>query len=84
MGQAPANLFSRSNAISMLGLFLTWLFEIYYFFGVAFMTNSIEAEKLREFAASLKTAEFAIIPLIQILTSAPMKKFAMGKIFWLL
>jgi hypothetical protein len=58
----------------MLGLFGTWILEIWYISCVALLALKFDVALLREVAAVLKDFDFVLIPLIQILTSAPIKK----------
>ena len=66
---------NNANAISMLGLFASWLMEIWYLFFVGLLASKFEIGFLREVAATLKDFDFTFIPLIQILTSFPIRKF---------
>ena len=63
---------NRTNAISMLGLFFTWILEIWYLVLVAIWPKQ---GSVREVGSLFKMSDFCLIPLVQIITSAPMKKF---------
>ena len=65
---------NRNNAISMLGLSASWLLEIWYILFVGLFTFGFESSSMREIAAVLKDFDFLLIPVLQILTSAPIKK----------
>ena len=66
---------NHTNAITMMGLFLTWLMELSYLGWnvVAFATGF--SEQTREFLTIIKMFEFSLVPLVQIKTSPPLRKF---------
>ena len=66
---------NQSNAISMLGLFVTWIIGICYITTVGLVTTLNEAEWLREYASTFKDIDFVWIPWIEILTSVSIKEF---------
>ena len=67
----------------MLGLFISWVMEMWYILIVGLLSTKFEVGYLREVAATLKDFDFILIPLFQIITSVPMRKFiqpiSMGK-----
>ena len=69
------------NAISLAGQLVTWILETSYFLLLIFYMNfAVEhSERSREVASIFKLLEFTLIPLAQVLTSAPLKKFVSGK-----
>jgi len=64
----------QANAVSLTGLFGGWLMEVWYIVFVLLLTLFIEGHWVHEMAAIVKFYEFYFIPLIQIQTSAPMKR----------
>ena len=66
---------NRTNAITMVGLFLTWLMELsYYSLVVILMTLGYDGHS-REIATIIKMFEFSLVPLVQIMTSPPLRRF---------
>jgi hypothetical protein len=63
------------NAISMVGLFTTWILEIFYISSVGLLTTLYDIEWLREFSSIFKDVDFVLVPWIQILTTAPIRKY---------
>ena len=63
------------NAISMMGLLSSWILELHYLFISGIMAFFYQSHHFREVAAILKLFEFVLIPLLQILTSAPIRGF---------
>jgi hypothetical protein len=66
---------NRTNAISMLGQVATWLMELSYFCLIFVVFSNGNFAESRELASIVKTSEFCLIPLVQILTSPPLKRF---------
>ena len=66
---------NNTNAISMLGLFISWVMEMWYILIVGLLSTKFEVGYLREVAATLKDFDFILIPFFQIITSVPMRKF---------
>ena len=67
---------NRRNAITISGLFATWILEVSYliFTGfLSFLTN--RHDLVRELVWSVKAYEYFCIPCIQIYTSPQMKLF---------
>ena len=69
------------NAISLAGQLVTGILETSYFLLMIFYMNfAVEhSERSREVASIFKLLEFTLIPLAQVLTSPPLKKFVSGK-----
>ena len=69
------------NAISLAGQLVTWILEASYFLLMIFYMNFAfeHSERSREVASIFKLSEFTLIPLAQVLTSAPLKKYVSGK-----
>ena len=66
---------NRANAINLTGLVLGWLTEVWYVVLVGIVSLVTERNAYRELAAILKVYEFYLIPLVQVHTSDPLKKF---------
>ena len=66
---------NRTNAISMLGLFITWFLEVIYITFVGIVGPMFDQEWFRDYSAAFKDLDFVLIPWIQILTSSPIKRF---------
>ena len=76
LDQKTLKIRNRSNAISLTGLFVTWAMEVWYILLVSLVSLVInDANWFREVAALIKCYEFYFIPLVQIYTSAPIKRF---------
>ena len=63
------------NAISMVGLLSSWILEMHYIFLSGIMAFYYQSQHVREVAAIVKLFEFVLVPLVQILTSAPIRRF---------
>jgi hypothetical protein len=71
---------NRANAISLTGLFATWCLEIcYIIFGGLLSIVVTDSNFIREFVSALIPFEYYFIPLVQIYTSAPIRKFLSKK-----
>ena len=66
---------NRTNAISMMGLFLTWILEVCYITVTGIVVTVYKQEWFREYSAILRDFDFVVVPLIQILTTPPIKRF---------
>ena len=67
---------NRTNAISLTGMFLSWAWEVWYLLLVGIISLVInDANWFRELATLIKCYEFYFIPLVQIYTSAPIRRF---------
>ncbi len=67
---------NRANAISLIGLFSTWIFEVSYLVVTGFLSFAIKNHDfLRELVWCYKAYEYFFIPLVQIYTSPIMKVF---------
>jgi hypothetical protein len=67
---------NRVNAISLTGLFATWVMEVNYIvFGGFLLLLVDDSNFIREVVALVKLFDFYLIPLVQIYTSVPMKRF---------
>ena len=65
---------NQINAISMLGLFACWLLEVWYMILVGILAIEFDMDWVKEVSATLKDFDFVWIPLLQIVTSASMRK----------
>jgi hypothetical protein len=66
---------NRINAISLSGLFAGWLMEVWYIVLVGFLSFMFDSKVLREVSTILKYYEYYLIPLVQINSSPPIKRF---------
>ena len=66
---------NKTNAISMVGQAVSLVAELWYIILISLFSTMVEFSLLREVAVVVKIADFCIIPLIHILTSAPIKMF---------
>ena len=67
---------NRVNAISLTGLFATWMMEVcYVLFGGFLLLLLDDNNFIREVDTFVKLFDYYFIPLVQIYTSAPMKRF---------
>ena len=66
---------NRANAISLTGLFAGWLMEFWYVILLGFLSPIFDSNILREVSTVLKYFEFFFIPLVQINSSPPIKRF---------
>ena len=65
----------RVNAISLTGLVATWLMEVWYILFVGFFSIFFRMNFVREVWSIIKYYEFYFIPLVQIHTSPPIKRY---------
>ena len=66
---------NRSNAISMAGLFATWVIELAFYSWILFFRARSNYGQLREMSTIIKMAEFVLIPTVQIFTSPPLRRY---------
>ena len=66
---------NRVNAFTMFGQVVTWAMELSYVLVLLIFAGKRKSSNSRELPALLKLAEFTVIPIVQILTSAPLRKF---------
>ena len=66
---------NQVNAFTMFGQMVTWLLEVSYVLMLLYFAVFSASNTRRELPALLKLAEFTVIPIVQILTSAPLRKF---------
>ena len=66
----------RANAVSLTGLFATWVLELIYIFIGGFLAFLIkDGNLLREIVSSIIPFAFYFVPLVQIQTSPNIKSF---------
>ena len=63
-----------TNAISMAGLFATWVMEVSYFCWIIYFLTRSDSEQIREMLTIVKMSEFVVNPIVQILTSPALRK----------
>jgi hypothetical protein len=67
---------NRANAISITGLFAGWIMEIWYLVLAGFLLFIVnDNTSIRQVISCVRMYEFFLIPLVQLYTSPPMKKF---------
>ena len=67
---------NKRNAISMIGLLASWLMELWYIIIVGLLTAIIkDPVYVRDVSTLIKMLEFVLLPLVQILSSEPIKRF---------
>ena len=66
---------NRVNAFTMFGQVVTWAMELSYVSVLLIIAAKSKSANSRELPALVKLAEFSVIPVVQILTSAPLRKF---------
>ena len=64
-----------ANSISLYGQILSWVMEVWYNVLIGFISNVFNPSSLREVAPFFKTFEFILVPIVQIYTSPPIKRF---------
>jgi hypothetical protein len=69
---------NRVNAISLTGLVMGWLMKVWFIILVGILSLIIDSYVLREVSTVLKQFEFYLVPLVQVHTSDPMKKFRLS------
>ena len=70
---------NRVNAVTLKGLFATWVMEVFQVVVAGLLSNVIGNRWNRELSAFLRQTEFLLIPLIQIHTSPPIKRLLLSK-----
>ena len=66
---------NRTNSITLTGQVMSWFMELWYIVLIGFISNMFNPASLREVAPFFKTFEFFLVPLVQIYTSPPIKRF---------
>ena len=66
---------NRSNAISLTGQAIGWVMEVWYIILVGVFSTIYKFELTRELSPIIKLFEFALIPLVEIYTTPPLKSF---------
>ena len=66
---------NRGNAISLFGQIATWFMEFWYIFMVGFFVNYFDTDVIREVTPILKHFDFVLVPLVQVYTSPPLRKY---------
>ena len=75
ISQSVLKLRNRNNAVSMLARFLTWILRIWFVILAGALSTVFKIENLREISALVKSSDFCVIPLLQIVTTSSMKHF---------
>jgi len=71
---------NKTNAISVFGLFASWVLQISDLLIYGVFATQFKMEWLREVTAVFKGFDFLWIPIIQILTTPPMRKMVFSKL----
>lgn len=71
---------NKTNAISLIGLFASWVLQTSDLLIVGVLSTKFELEWLREVTALLKGSDFLWIPMIQILTTPPIRKMVFSSL----
>ena len=66
---------NKTNAVTMLGLFLTWLMEFSYFGWIIIFLAVGDFQQSPEIATLIKMSEFTMVPLDKVFTSPPLRRF---------
>ena len=75
VSQTTIRMRNKTNAISMIGQVTSWVMEIWYIVLVGLLSTMFQVDSLREVAVLVKATDHFLIPLVQIFTSAPIKRF---------
>jgi len=70
---------NQTNAVTMVGLFLTWLMELSYLSWITFYYGLDFSKQSRELPTLVKMSEFSLVPLVQIMTSPPLRRFVSNR-----
>jgi hypothetical protein len=65
----------KTNAVTLSGQFATWMAGGWYIVTGLFISFASHSENGREIAAVFRLTQFGIIPVIEIFTSPPLKRF---------
>ena len=63
----------------MMGQLATWLLELSYMLIITVFLSGTRRNRIREIVSVAKLSEFVLIPIIQMYTSPPLRKFILGK-----
>ena len=63
----------------MSGQFITWLMRIWFVATVGYLTTVSDKDFAREVASLVKSLEFLLIPMTQVLTSSQMSQYCLKK-----
>ena len=70
----------KNNAVSITGLFATWVMEITYLGFASFVSFMVrEQEFMRDVVGCIKYFDYYFIPLVQIYTSPPIRRHVTSK-----
>ena len=65
---------NRVNAVTLKGLFATWVMDASYYCWMILFLTSNDYEQMREMLTIVKMSEFAVVPIVQVLTSPAVRK----------
>jgi hypothetical protein len=66
---------NRSNSISLTGQAAGWIMEVWYIILVGVFSTIYKFELTRELSPIIKLFEFVLIPLVEIQTTPPLKRY---------
>ncbi len=75
---------NRRNAVSFSGQMASCVLEFWYVFLVGIFNNFYDTELVREITPILKHFTFFLVPLIQVLTTPPLRTYMSSKWVYLL
>jgi len=67
------------TTLAVGGHVLSWLMKVWYIVCVGFLATLFQFQDMREVVPFLKQLEFILVPLVQVLTSAPIRHFISAK-----
>ena len=71
---------NKSNALSLMGCFATWIINIFYTTGLGLLYFVVKnSADVRNVTSFFKFYDFFLIPYVQILTSPPLRRFISAK-----
>ena len=73
---------NQTNAVTMTGQVICFFIKIWFSIIVGLLAVPFNAFVMREWAGIIKSVDFALIPLVMILTSAPLRTFLAEKVKW--
>lgn len=66
---------NAANAIGLVGQFAAWVMEVWYLILIGLLSAFYDMDSVREYSSLLKDLEFALIPLVEVWTSAPIRSY---------
>lgn len=69
---------NRTNALTLTGQFIIWSMKFSFIVIVAVLSASTNVDFIRELTAYIKSVEFVLIPVVEVLTSTHILKHFLG------